>query len=241
MQTRYRWFKIQPLTKLSLAKLSKAFQAKVYGKMVPRGFQIDSVRQDGIEGVYTERREFEETVSDPLGGTISIHRVAFDHLPFVIRSSDALIRVTNPNKLIRGFVEQIADALDYSVAITPIELDPLIWLNRLKNISDIVSVLNLRSLPFSVSNSMAGVIRLSGQGDVLNELSKLLGNRKVQVSNITIELRRGQMDCKFELRATGVAVIYRGSPEEVAGILGTTLISKSDDDQNEMEKKLFDK
>lgn len=224
MQTRYRWFKIQPFTKSNLAKLAKAFQAKAYGREVTKGFKTDIVRQDRIEGVYTERREFDETISDPLGGTISVHRVAFDHLPFTITYADALIRVTNPGKLTRGFVEQIANALDYSVAITPIELDPLNWLERLKGKRDILSVSNLRSLPFAVSNSVAGVIRLSGQGEVLNELSKLLGSRKVQVSNITVHFTREQLDCRFELRATGIAVIHKGPAEDIAKILGGALV-----------------
>jgi hypothetical protein len=222
MQTRFRWFKVLPLAKPALAKLAKHFQASIYGKTVSRGFRLESVRSDRIEGIFIERREYEETLIDPLGDDIRIHRVAFEHLPFTINATSGLLRVTNPGKLVPVLTELIASALDYSVAITAVELDPLSWLKSISSAQDTVVLTALKSFPISLSNSISGVVKLSGEGEMIKELSALLGSNKFKISNLTVRLIRGSLDCKFELRSSGVAVVHKGSAHEVCSVLGSS-------------------
>ena len=84
MHTRYRWLSVAPLGRAQLAKVASAMQAKPYSREAKSGYSLSTVRGDWLEGAYTERVEYVERVTDPLGGELSISRVEFRRTEFRI-------------------------------------------------------------------------------------------------------------------------------------------------------------
>ncbi|WP_395738359.1 hypothetical protein [Prosthecobacter sp.] len=223
MQPRFRWFNISPFDHASVVKLAASLQKKVYHQNASTGFNLEIIRKDRIAGTFTHKREFVEEVRDPFGNLVKVRRIAFDQCNFLVGVNSPNIRLQNFARLGKRLTETIADALDYTISITPIEIDPLRWAQCITDKNTSVSLSALRSFPFEVSSGIAGSIRLTGSGDIAKELERLLGSRKVRASNIFCTIKKGALEWKVEFRSTGAAVVHKGDYDRIIGPIGDAL------------------
>ena len=144
MHTRYRWLSVAPLGRAQLAKVASAMQAKPYSREAKSGYSLSTIRGDWLEGAYTERVEYVERVTDPLGGELSISRVEFRRTEFRIGVVYPQLELRDPARQVRPLLNLIGDSLDFHVAVTPISVSPLLWAEALTSQGEAVQVL----LPF---------------------------------------------------------------------------------------------
>ena len=222
-KVRYRWFRIKPLTAKSLASVARVLQVNAYADDRGLGYRLQIIRKDRISGELIRRREYNETVEPPFGESLSVHRIVYESIRFSISLKEQLLVVENPGALTRALIEDVAGATDYSVEVSPCEINPLIWLEGIKLPKDTITVSSLKTVPFSLSVSVSGIIRVTGSEDVLAALEKLPFAKAAGVSQLLVHLQRDGLAFKAELRSTGLAVIHKGNTEVVLDLLSAAI------------------
>lgn len=224
MNSRYRWMSLTPLGRAQIAKIASAMLAKPYVRDVTSGYRLSTVRTDWIEGTFTERFEYVEKISDPLGGELSVSRVEFRRTDFRIGSAYPQLELRNPARQFRPLLNLIGEALDFQVAVAPIVTEPLSWAKELAKLGEAVQVFGIRSSKFSLSNEVQASVLVTGTNDVRSSLSSLLGKRVIDADSIICGWRSEGGDWRVELRATGSANVLT-SPVDNPGQLLRKAIS----------------
>jgi len=227
MEERYRWISIKHLGRTQISQLAEAMQKKLYGRNVKSGYTLTTVRSELIEGAFTERVDYVETITDHLGGDVSIQRVEFRRIEFRISSTYPELELRNPCRSVRPLLNTIADTLDYQVAVTEIASRPLEWAAAIAQAGNPVQVLGVRSAKFSLSNEAHASFVVAGTADVRRLLPDLIGRRRVDVSSLQCVWGLGSEQWRVELKSTGAACVFRTAVEKPSKLLRTALAGVS--------------
>lgn len=225
MEQRYRWFTISPLRKAQIVKLSSVFHAKAYSRDTKSGFSLSAVRGDLVEGVFTERIDYTEKLTDPLGNEISIPRVEFRRTEFRIATSTPQLEFKNPPRSINSFLNIIAGALDFEIAIEPAECPPLKWALALASNNNRAEIFGFRSSQFSLSNEIKAFVSVVGTRDVRGSLTALLGKRQAEAASVICGWTSEAGDWRIELRSGGIARVIKSPTDKAATGLRKALSS----------------
>jgi hypothetical protein len=223
MHTRYRWLSVVPLGRAQLAKVASAMQAKPYSRQAKSGYSLSTVRGDWLEGAYTERVEYVERVTDPLGGELSISRVEFRRTEFRLSVVYPQLEMRDPARQVRPLINLIGDSLDFHVAVTPISVSPLLWVKALTTQGEAVQILTIRSTKFSLSNDARASVLVTGTSDVRASLPTLLGTRPVEADYIVCGWGSESRQWRVELRATGCASVLMSPVDNPGQVLRKAL------------------
>jgi hypothetical protein len=219
MNARYRWLSVDPLGRAQIAKIAGAMQARTYGRTVKSGYNLSTVRAEWLEGAFTERLEYVEKVSDPLGGELSISRVEFRRTEFRIGTAYPQVELRDPARQVRPLLNLIGDVLDFKVAVVPVSTPPLAWANALAKGGEPVQVVRLRSTKFSLSNEAQAAVVVTGTSDVRSLLPSLLGTRPVEAESVLCSWRTAQGEWRVELRAGGAANVVSAPVDNPGQVL----------------------
>ena len=228
MNARYRWFSVAPLARGQLAKVAAAMRAKPYSHDSKSGYHLTTVRADWLEGNFTERLEYEEKLTDPLGGEVSVSRVEFRRTEFRLSTAYPQLEFRNPARQVRPITNLIADSLDYQVAVTSITVSPLLWAKALAREGEPVRVLGIRSTKFSLSNDAQASVMITGTSDVRPAIPTLLGKRSIEADYVQCGWDLEGREWRVELRAAGCANVLASPVDDpgqllrkALGVLGT--------------------
>lgn len=217
METRFRWLKVEPLSRRHLAVVATAMQTSRYSRDSQSGFVLDMVRADLIEGTFIERFQFVEKFPDLLGGQVSLDRIEFRQTHFRLAIDYPQLELRDPSRSVKTLLNYIAGALDYKVAISSVEIQPLDWVSSIEAAGAKIKVLALRTNRFPVSNAVAGIIQLVGTQEVRNYLLTLTGKRKVNIDGLQCMWSTDAGEWKADLRLGGSARIL-SSPNAKSGL-----------------------
>jgi len=223
MHARYRWLSVAPLGRAQLAKVASAMQAKPYSREAKSGYSLSTVRGDWLEGAYTERVEYVERVTDPLGGELSISRVEFRRTEFRVGVAYPQLELRDPARQVRPLINLIGDSLNFQVAVTPISVSPLVWAKALAAEGEAVRVLSIRSTKFSLSNDVRASVLVTGTSDVRPSLPTLLGTRPIEADYVVCGWGSENRHWRVELRATACASVLMSPVDNPGQVLRKAL------------------
>lgn len=223
MSARFRWLSLKPLGRVQLSKIASAMQAKPYVRGVTSGYGLATIRADWIEGTFTERLEYIEKLSDPLGGELSVSRVEFRRTDFRIGTAYPQLEFKNPARQVRPVINLIAESLDFQIAVEPLSVSPFAWAKELAKLGEPVQVLGIRSAKFSLSNEVQASVVVTGTSDVRGLMPTLIGKRTIEADSIVCAWRAEGGDWQVELKDSGCANVIVTPVENPGNLLRKAL------------------
>jgi len=220
MKARLRWYGLG-LEQLAFRRVAEAMSKLEYTRRRAAGFRLSEVRRDHIVGTFIERLEWDDTVEDPAGGALTIHRVEVRQVGFRLDAARPELQLSDPPRSLRGFVDKLSECFEERIVLTPITILPTQWLAELEKIAGAGTVLVLTGSGLTLSPATSASIHLDGTEDVRRYVSKLAQGKPLKVERIIVRLREPNAG-RCELLAGGRAVITDGH-EETIGTLRDAL------------------
>lgn len=224
MPQRIRWYLAEPLTRKGLDALLGAFTRDEYRDGKQWGFSGVAHRGSKIDGQYIERFERVLTVEDPFGKVLEFPRVDFDKWIFSIGVRIPNIEVQDAPRSSSTFLNQIAQYLNFEIAITAIQLDPLAWVERIEDNVSALEVCAVSIADVCLTNSVQAKIALAGGADVRPQIKTLTGRRCYSVRRLQVKGVHRTQAFKCDLFSDGRAIISSAGTE-IAPLLRDCLAS----------------
>ncbi|MCX6952518.1 MAG: hypothetical protein NTV51_10180 [Verrucomicrobia bacterium] len=205
---RLQWFKIAPLDRKALKVLGEKLLRMPYGHSNRAGFDTEDVRSDFISGRFIERVEFTEVVLDPFGVEMKIDRVRFDMTEFSIYSEIQLIECLNAGRNLNNFLNEIAKASNFSVAISKVEIPLQDFSKLLKSTASSMLITKALTDDIELGDGVIGQLQAAGAVDIRKSLQRFLGEHKHTINRLRIALEVEGEKLVFEASKAGVISSY---------------------------------
>jgi hypothetical protein len=184
-------------------------QANQYGRRRTSGFRVEEVRRDCVSGRFIERLEWEDTLEDPAGGELSIHRVELRQVRFRLASVDPQLEILDSPRSLRSFVEQLSICADTTVRVVEISIAPDAWLEELEDRVGKMTVTGLTAAGLTLSAATSAAVAITGTEDVRRFLTRFTGGSTVGVERVVASLAAPYVG-RVELLIGGRAGIVDG-------------------------------
>jgi hypothetical protein len=172
------------------------------------GFVIERVRDDYIEAHYVEKLNYKETVTDPFGKEESFDRTTYRRIDFTFFSEFPNIELRDAHRSTREFVSKVLELCDFSVAVEPVTVDLLQWVDSLQEqLGKNVTVDSLQVSGLEFEPEVSAKILLRGGKDVREALNHLSAKRKFTLEKIQVKIPVGQSAFPIHMSNSGIARI----------------------------------
>lgn len=182
---RYRW--LNASWPISIRLLGKRIKARSFGSDVSHGFVVDRIRDDLLEGRYIERLQYTDTVVDPFGTEMQFERVEFHQSFFRASTQGPGLELLNPPRSVQMLLNQLSEATDFEVAITPQKVDVFAWGARFQKLSAtsvIVDSLQINAL--ELESGIDAKVVVKGDRDVRAACTAMTGTRRFTMEKIQL-------------------------------------------------------
>lgn len=218
---RYRWFKAE--WPFSMRVLAKRLKAKPFIDDASEGFVIARVRDEFVQARFVERLEYDDTVTDPFGKELSFHRVDFRQCEFRASADSPGLELVDAPRSVQALVSRLAEASEFSLAISPLSVDVLAWaasVQKLLNIQGIVESLQIGSLELAPGIAAKAVIK--GSTDVLASSTALIEGRRHAIEKVQLKFP-GSKRISLLLTNVGVLKVEAERPDEIVATVRQSL------------------
>lgn len=203
---RVRWLKAQ--WPVSIRTLATKMKAQLFTPDSFDGFVIERVRDDSIEAHYIEKLNYKEIVTDPFGEEATFNRVTYRSIDFTVFSNFPNIELRDAHRNTREFVSKVLELCNFSVAIEPVTVDLLQWVESFQErIGKKVIVDSLQVSGLELESEISAKILLKGTKDVRDALQHLSAKRKFALEKIQVKIPVGQSAFPIHMSNSGVARI----------------------------------
>lgn len=194
--------------------LRDRMQANAYTRQNGIGFRLTTVRDTEIEGVFSEKLQYSQSVFDPYGDEVIIKRVEFKDVRFRISPIFPQLELLDPPRSLKLFLSKIAEYLEFKVVIEQIEVDPLDWIDAVDEEKSL-AVTSILLSNVTISNEVLGVIRLTGSSDVRSHVRKIVGSRRYAISQAVCASKYKPSGFEVEVFSTAKLRILNGTSESI--------------------------
>lgn len=172
------------------------------------GFVIERVREDSIEAQYIEKVSYQETVTDPFGKEEVFDKVAYRNIQFTLFSEFPNIELRDAHRSTREFLNKLLELCNFSVAIEPVTLDLLDWVEAFQqNISQKITIDSLQVSGLELEAGVSAKILLKGNKDVREALQHLTDKKKFILEKVQVKIPVGQQIIPIHMSSSGTAKI----------------------------------
>ncbi|TIM15507.1 MAG: hypothetical protein E5Y67_07095 [Mesorhizobium sp.] len=120
-----------------------------------------------MEGRFVEQQEISQIVESPLGERSVYERTEFREFGFKSAPGGLGLEVINPPRSLSLFLSRLAEACDFQVAITEINVDVMSWCERLAfELDRRVDIVSCQLRNIKVAESVYATAVLKGSVDV---------------------------------------------------------------------------
>lgn len=218
---RYRWLKAQ--WPVSMRTLARRLRAKAFDGVQVEGFVLDRARDEFIDARFVEKVEYDETVTDPFGVESSFHRVEYRKCEFKAMMDGPGLELVDAPRSIQTMVSRLAEATDFALAISPLEIDVLAWAtavqHRLK-LNGVVDSLQIGALELSKGVLAKAVVK--GDGDVLAATKGMVLGKRHAIEKVQIRFS-GSKRMTLLLTKGGVARFDQDPSDELLAVVRSSL------------------
>lgn len=176
----------------------------VFSDDLSQGFLVDRVREDYLEARFIEKLSFDETIKDPFGNDIAMHRTGYRQVPFTLYRDELELR--NATRVTNAFFSALQTITDFTIAITPLHAPVLQWIEQLQelvNATLVVERVQVSHVP--VAPDILATILLRGSADVRDTLTTMTGQHTAVVDKARVRWTAEGHAIVMHLERTGVA------------------------------------
>lgn len=184
---RFRWFRAEWPS--SIRVLAKRIGMRTFNEDAGHGFFVDRVRDDYLEARYIERIEYTDVVIDPFGNELKFDRVEFRHTLFRASSAAPGLELIDPPRSVQALMNRLSEAVDFEVAITPIDVDVLKWamlFQESRGVSADIDSLQIGAL--EIEKGIVAKVLIKGDRDVRAACDALTHDRKFAIEKVQLRL-----------------------------------------------------
>lgn len=221
--TRFRWLVAQ--WPGSMRTMAKRLRARPFDEHNSEGFVIDRVRDEYLEARYIERIEFSDAITDPFGHELVFPRVEFRQCEFRISQQSAGLELIDSPRNIQGMLSRLAEATDFSLAVSPIKIDVLAWADALQirfKAEIVVDSLQIGSV--ELERDILAKVIVKGRTDVRKAADLFIGIKRHSLEKIQLRIR-APFNGTILLSDVGVAKIELEHRDDVVVCLRDSLNS----------------
>jgi hypothetical protein len=223
MSRRIRWYRVSELGRRELDEVVKGLSRDEYSSRKKWGFSNVTLHGDSLRGQYIEKYEAVTRVQDPFGKVLEFPHVEYEHFIFHIGIRYPQLELHDPGRNLGAFFNQVAQYLNFKMAIEAPPVDVLRWADLITERADSAQVHGAWVTNVSLSNTVAAKIALTGTEDVRPFIKKIVGKRSYSFLRVQIAGIFHSQPFKCELFPDSKANILNGVETEIAGVLRETL------------------
>lgn len=150
------------------------------------GFRVLTRRQHYLQAVYIEKKTFIEKIIDPFGNTSEFERVAYNQMDFQLSITPPQILIFQPPRNYRKLINQLAQCVDYTIAIENRNVKLFDWVKMLIN-QGIEGVITKADIdPIIYDKFTTGKLNLSGNNSLREKIVQLLSGTTYIIKNLKI-------------------------------------------------------
>lgn len=203
---RVRWLGAQ--WPVSMRILAAKMKTQLFTPESFDGFVIERVRENSIEALYIEKLIYQETITDPFGKEEVFDRVVYRNIEFTLFSEFPNIELRDAHRSTREFVNKLLELCNFSVAIEPVTVDLLDWVEAFqKNINQKTMIDSLQVSGLELEVGVSAKILLKGDRDVREALQHLSAKRKFVLEKVQVKIPVGQQVIPIHMSNFGTAKI----------------------------------
>ncbi|GEK44407.1 hypothetical protein [Acinetobacter johnsonii] len=138
---------------------------------------------------FIEKKILETSLLDKDGVEQLIQYLHIDNFEFYIekKMGNFFLVLKNPPRSLKFFKQTIADILDYKVAISDIEIDPLQWVENIEtNYESEFSVISIEIKDVIYNSKIHGFLTLKSQIDLRSSYEQMISSTNFKVSKVLI-------------------------------------------------------
>jgi hypothetical protein len=219
--SRFRWYGAN--WPYSMRVMAKRLNSQVFDENSVEGFVIDRVRDCFVEARYIERIEFTDTITDPFGNELVYPRIDFRTCEFRISQDGPGLELIDSPRSTQGMLSRLAEAADFSLAVTPLKIDVLAWANLLQTVTDIdMSVDSLQIGSIELEPEIVAKVIIKGSRDVRDAATVLTNGKQHNIEKIQLRFR-GKWNGTILLTNVGGAKIDVDRRDEITLFLRDAL------------------
>ncbi|TCK43488.1 hypothetical protein B0G84_1824 [Paraburkholderia sp. BL8N3] len=205
-----KWFELS--TQGTLEALAEVLSKQQFRRGAASGLEMLSVTRKHIEGKFIEEFVETEVSVDPFGEEIrnEVRRFAiFSFVVYRVAKGTFLLRVASPPRNLRSFVQFLADAVGFGLAVAPITVEVKGFVDVVKTMPD-VHLLRIRKI-------RVGQVKLAGQStarvevvsalDAFADLAQTVDVDGSIVEKATVEFHFDGVARSMEITANGVLTV----------------------------------
>jgi hypothetical protein len=167
--------------------MAKRLNSQVFDENSVEGFVVDRVRDCFVEARYIERIEFTDTITDPFGNELLYPRIDFRTCNFRISQDGPGLELIDSPRSTQGMLSRLAEAADFSLAVTPLKIDVLAWANLLQSVADIdMSVDSLQIGSIELEPDIVAKVIIKGGRDVRDAATVLTNGKQHNLEKIQL-------------------------------------------------------
>ncbi|WP_438040226.1 hypothetical protein [Sorangium sp. So ce128] len=208
MKIRARWLGLE-LSGVPLRRLADGMAKAEYTRRRPTGFRVDEVRREHLAGRFIERIEWDDTVEDPAGGSLTVHRVELRQVNFRIQSATPELQIADPPRSLRSFFDHLSQCADTPVVAREVTVTPMAWLEEIEKGAGHATVLAATATGLTLSASTLATVSVVGTDDVRENLRRFTSGRNVDIERLLVQLPPPLVG-RCELFPAGRAMIIDG-------------------------------
>lgn len=185
-QHKAQCFLCSPYSSSFHSKIEKEILRNEFTKDSTWGFKMLSRRSSYFQAVYVEKLIYTEKTVDPFGVDTEIERVSYDQIEFQVNIYKPNILIFQPPRNYRKLINQLAQFVDYAIAIETKDIKVFDWIDLLvaNGINGIVTKINVDQICYDKATT--GKLTLISVNDVRERFHQILQKTNYFVKNAKI-------------------------------------------------------
>lgn len=210
MPDRLKWFRGERIARESIEHATKQMLRWKYSDETGWGFLLNETRPEYVVGRFIERVVLKDEITDPFGKEIHNERVIFQETEFLLHHEHPHLEIRNAPRSITAFLNQLGRAFDFSIALTPLELDVMRFLSVLEKRATDITVSRIVISEMTLAVGVEAKCILTGERDVRRHVRALTASRDFHVSSIGVRFAVNGIELTGEVSNEGRIVVSAG-------------------------------
>lgn len=223
--SKYRWYSSN--IPLDVEALYQKLNERRYSGS-GRGFELIDYAKNRVLAKFIEKRVQNEVVIDPYGEEStfkSIQYIVFTAEFVVLGGGVVLVRIANPPRSIKGFLNLLDEMVDGRVVMSVVSIDIIAFyqfIQRLKNVRQLkVTKAVVCNIPFNRNTSAK--IELTSSSNAIEEFREKYRSENFSLAKIALTSRISGEDAFVEVSQNGSIVCSEQFLDVVDNYVGASL------------------
>jgi hypothetical protein len=213
-----RFIRTSPFAEEAFSEFEKRLRKTRYSERSGLGFLADKLTSDQIEATYVERKLRKTKITGPLGNVQRLEWFEFTTYKFLFERQRCTVEIDSSARTLAPLIQQFGTLAGWTASFEPLTLEPVRFLMFLKTEGVKFDVNRLKVDDVTLSVNTSAFIEVIGQKSVLNDLEKLLGQRKRTITSLSVTIVGLSKSFRIDMTSAGRIVAEGAAYEEALAL-----------------------